>query len=1012
VACGWLAGGTIWRSCKTPGCPTTGETRIVDVPIYHLRIQNPKKMAQQIDLSLFPEFDVRIELFQLIRVLRQKKNIIVIAGAGISASAGSMSLSSLFLLRLLNGLVSTFEMMSNRESDLFRASTHLTDDLKQVWYDMCSSVEHASPTQFHQLIAKIAKEDRLLRLYTQNIDGLEAQLPLMETEIPLPSKPPWPKTIQLHGDLRTTRCVRNPLHLARFDPALFDQGLVQDCDACRTLELENQAEKKDHKRRKRQPIALTPRIYLYEDNTFADIDAIQKVQAADTKKKVGAVIVVGTALKVVGAKKLAIDLCRRVRECGGFTAWINLKSPTQALKNLDLDLVIKGDCEKVANYVLSWWLKECPTVLSDVHIQELQKDYSEYRLVDRSPKAVLKGILPKVDNLSLSEILQQKENKARILGIEKDGQAVFVLAEGSRRSGIRAEEGIGHNIELSSQLRNDPFPVPAPALRQNPDVFPKLPECWETEMSKRLSEVEVQEIETQGVEVQWIEGQEVRVLVPKKVRISSSVVTTIVNLGYKADAQKSLWHLKPGEYLNDEVMNAYLELLPGFMATTGHSIWGTFILDSMKPETPYKTFGKLIKNDTYSIYIPINNGLHWTFAVITKKKDDSPRWTYYDSLGGGPPRKFLSWINKLFYEQKIESLTASPNPGQGNDFDCGLFVLLGIRLLSAGRDHLSQAQSDEVIPRFRQRVLAELLATSLNPSSSQFEEFQRKEAHAETILPQVEKAGNGNQVDSPDSSVLFMSPPAVPDQIEDAEMDSSDALDESEEEIAQVNPPMGKAPHKKKTPEQVAATFGEEASMRNMLREAVAIARASQKGLKNPKIENIQLPDLWLMISTEKRSLKQRHIHYEFSRQFWAEVERLKSGPHQSRQVPKAILSQVMSKLKITNETRWKYILQQARRASVWTELTDIFKNDLEDPSVVLCAVPDSTYTLETMTLADRTEFLQIIRSRIAETGNGILARLQDASALYKAAMYNDVPEVLAIESSDEHLPFKDSVGC
>jgi hypothetical protein len=44
--------------------------------------------------------------------------------------------------------------------------------------------------------------------------------------------------------------------------------------------------------------------------------------------------------------------------------------------------------------------------------------------------------------------------------------------------------------------------------------------------------------------------------------------------------------------------------------------------------------------------------------------------------------------------------------------------------------------------------------------------------------------------------------------------------------------------------------------MVKILREAVAIEQASQSGARKPKIENIQLPDLWFMISTEKQALK------------------------------------------------------------------------------------------------------------------------------------------------------------
>jgi len=65
--------------------------------------------------------------------------------------------------------------------------------------------------------------------------------------------------------------------------------------------------------------------------------------------------------------------------------------------------------------------------------------------------------------------------------------------------------------------------------------------------------------------------------------------------------------------------------------------------------------------------------------------------------------------------------------------------------MSAGRRHLSQAESDNIILTFKQRVLAELLALSLNPSSRQFDKFKLKEARANTTLPQdnpAKESGN------------------------------------------------------------------------------------------------------------------------------------------------------------------------------------------------------------------------------------------------------------------------------
>jgi hypothetical protein len=60
-------------------------------------------------------------------------------------------------------------------------------------------------------------------------------------------------------------------------------------------------------------------------------------------------------------------------------------------------------------YVLSWWLKKCLRVLSNVYIQKLQKKCEVF--INRSAKATLKQAFSKVNNVSLSEIIQQKENK-------------------------------------------------------------------------------------------------------------------------------------------------------------------------------------------------------------------------------------------------------------------------------------------------------------------------------------------------------------------------------------------------------------------------------------------------------------------------------------------------------------------------------------------------------------------------------------------------------------------------
>jgi hypothetical protein len=136
-------------------------------------------------------------------------------------------------------------------------------------------------------------------------------------------------------------------------------------------------------------------------------------------------------------------------------------------------------------------------------------------------------------------------------------------------------------------------------------------------MSKRLSEVVVRG--------------------PKESRESSLVITKIANLGYwEVYLAKSLWRLKPGEELIDNVLNSYLRLLRRSRPVS-QSIQPTGILN-IKPNSLCRRLDKLIKTSTYSIFVLILDSRYWTFAVLrSEKTGDLVRWEYYDSLSGGPP---------------------------------------------------------------------------------------------------------------------------------------------------------------------------------------------------------------------------------------------------------------------------------------------------------------------------------------------------------------------------------------
>lgn len=915
-------------------------------------------------------------------------------------------------------------------------------------HTMYNSIRSASPTQFHLIIEEIAKEGRLHRLYTQNIDGLDTQLPSLGTKIPLPKEKPWPKTIQLHGDLRTVKCQGNPTHLGSYNPELFKEGALPCCAICKNNEGE----------RTRHIPLMRPRVWLYDDYDYADTTAIAMVSTSDLRSKPDAVIVVGTALKVESRRKFATNMCAAVRKCGGLTAWINLESPSQTPDCFDI--VVKGNSDTIAMHVSSWWLKDCPNIISDANIKYLQDKYKLFiarsatearRLLEHNQKkdsiaisrtqntaldsgeaakptafkainhATTKATLalphktirtqapssimpPKT--LSASSISQPSRQSTlsrvpHLLSSAPQSQTAQASAFKVPHAAVSAPiaslaQTSASNVSLISTSQASQLPKSGSLNALSPfatfpvhsslHMIPEITPGWELETSKRLDNVIVQVIKVKDLEDHQ----------------SSSVLTTITKLGYKANIASSLWRLKHGECLNDEVINAYIELLQRSNLPHGQHIQTTFIL-KMPLGKPWKPFSKLTDTGKYSIYIPINHAFHWTFAVIkSEEKGATVQWEYFDSLGREPPQVFLDWIDNWFPKHQ-RVVPASPNPKQNNEADCGLFVLLGIRLMASGRPHLSNQQTIAFIPKFRKRVLAELLALCLNPSGAQLEEFKRREALVDRPLSQENPPKGKKDM----SASLFVSP-SPPILIES---DTSDYLSESEHELDQTSPLLtSRGFNRTESPAQLADSFGEEACIVKTLRGAVITQRALQKCQGGSEIKSIKLNDLWTMVSTEKRALRQRHIHYEFSRQFWAEMKKMNRMPHQRGPVPKATISQVMKELEITDMANWKFVLQRARRASIWTELADIFKDYLDHPSVALCAVPNATYSLETLTLANRKTFLETIRARVRKPGSEVLTRLKAASPLYMTLISGRLPiDVLPIESN-KHLLFEETV--
>lgn len=213
---------------------------------------------------------------------------------------------------------------------------------------MSRLTKDAKPTAFHHMLATIAKEDRLLRLYTQNIDGIDTALEPLRTSIPLrkDADNKWPRTVQLHGGLDKMVCSKCH-ELADFDADLFSGPTPPLCSRCEEI---NDIRTNHEGKRSHGIGRLRPRLVLYNEHNPDDM-AIGAVTRDDLRKRPDAVIVVGTGLDVPGVRRIAREMCGVVRDRrGGVAIWINKDFP-QASKNLEdcFDIIVRGTCDEVAN---------------------------------------------------------------------------------------------------------------------------------------------------------------------------------------------------------------------------------------------------------------------------------------------------------------------------------------------------------------------------------------------------------------------------------------------------------------------------------------------------------------------------------------------------------------------------------------------------------------------------------------------------------------------------------------
>ncbi|KAF9454074.1 DHS-like NAD/FAD-binding domain-containing protein [Macrolepiota fuliginosa MF-IS2] len=308
----------------------------------------------------------------------KSKRIVIVTGAGISCSCGIPDFRSSDGLYAL--VKQKYPDVVLKGRDLFDASLFRDPTSTAVFYTFISglkrSIDATSPTPTHHFIRTLDTKKRLLRSYTQNIDGLEERAGLLGTSCEDAKATGKGKgklkirdvrNVQLHGDIHRVRCISCSAEYpcTQDHLSMFGQGIAPECPECLTRSEARVA----RSARAIKVGTLRPAIVLY-DEPHPLGDEIGSIQAADVGRKPDLLIVMGTSLKVHGLKKLVKDFARTIRENTSSTntltskpkpkvIFVNKTAPGSEWADV-IDYHVAGDTDAWVARVLEDWKKNKP----------------------------------------------------------------------------------------------------------------------------------------------------------------------------------------------------------------------------------------------------------------------------------------------------------------------------------------------------------------------------------------------------------------------------------------------------------------------------------------------------------------------------------------------------------------------------------------------------------------------------------------------------------------------------
>ena len=150
---------------------------------------------------------------------------------------------------------------------------------------------------------------------------------------------------------------------------------------------------------------------------------------------------------------------------------------------------------------------------------------------------------------------------------------------------------------------------------------------------------------------------------------------------------KAVGGLSFGEWLNDDVINIYTEMMEKRFireCVTPYKILNSYFATNTltkKDDQIQRVVRKKGLDKNHILIMPVNNRNHWYFAVFEKGE-----LAVYDSMKHNenyymenPIFKNALKFARTFYDKEYQLVVRSDFPQQDNYYDCGVFMLMGIR---------------------------------------------------------------------------------------------------------------------------------------------------------------------------------------------------------------------------------------------------------------------------------------------------------------------------------------------